>query len=119
MPYIQLQFRRGTALEWSTVNPTLADGELGIETDTLKHKIGDGSTEWNDLGYASLALNNGTTTGDIVRWNNDAGVWESASEPLEFNQIILTPAETAALNQEGSLFYCSTDKAVHVCTSDE
>lgn len=61
----------------------------------------------------------GTVTGDFVRWNAETGSWEVKSEPLEFNQIILTPAETAALNQEGSLFYCSTDKAVHVCTSDE
>ena len=61
----------------------------------------------------------GTATGDFLRWNAETGSWEVKSEPLELTQIILTPAETAALNQEGSLFYCSTDKAVHVCTSDE
>jgi len=32
--------------------------------------------------------------------------------------IVLTPAEEAILNQEGGLWYKSTDKAVDVCTSD-
>jgi hypothetical protein len=54
MPNIQLQFRRGTALEWSTENPTLAVGEMGIEIDTKLFKIGDGNTAWNSLSYGGL-----------------------------------------------------------------
>ena len=42
MPFIQLQFRRDTALLWQTNNPTLAIGELAIETDTGLFKIGNG-----------------------------------------------------------------------------
>ncbi len=48
------QFRRGTAAEWTAANPTLADGELGLERDTRFYKIGDGTTAWNSLAYASL-----------------------------------------------------------------
>lgn len=51
---IQIQFRRGTATEWSTVNPTLAEGEMGIETDTNLFKIGTGLDLWNDLPYGGL-----------------------------------------------------------------
>ncbi len=51
---VQIQLRRGTASEWTAVNPTLAAGELVIETDTDKYKIGDGSTAWTSLGYSSL-----------------------------------------------------------------
>ncbi len=51
---VQIQLRRGTASEWTAVNPTLAVGELVIETDTDKYKIGDGSTAWTSLGYSSL-----------------------------------------------------------------
>ncbi len=51
---IQIQFRRGTAAEWSSVNPTLAEGELGIETDTDLFKIGNGIDLWNDLDYGGL-----------------------------------------------------------------
>lgn len=51
---IQLQFRRGTAAEWSSVNPTLAEGEMGIELDTDLFKIGNGIDAWNDLDYGGL-----------------------------------------------------------------
>jgi len=50
---VQIQFRRGTASQWSTANPQLAAGELGLETDTGKFKVGDGSTYWNTLAYSS------------------------------------------------------------------
>lgn len=51
---VQIQLRNDTASNWTTANPTLAQGELGIETDTRKYKIGDGSTAWNSLAYGSL-----------------------------------------------------------------
>lgn len=47
----QIQIRRGTAAGWSSANPVLAAGELGVETDTLLVKAGNGSTAWNSLTY--------------------------------------------------------------------
>ena len=47
----RIQIRRDTAANWTSANPILAQGELGIETDTLKVKAGTGSTAWNSLGY--------------------------------------------------------------------
>ena len=47
----RIQIRRDTAANWTSVNPTLAQGELGVETDTNKFKVGDGSTAWTGLGY--------------------------------------------------------------------
>jgi hypothetical protein len=52
MAQARIQFRRGTATEWTSANPTLAVGELGLETDTSKFKIGDGSTAWTSLAYS-------------------------------------------------------------------
>lgn len=46
-----IQVRRDTAANWTSVNPTLAAGELGFETDTSKFKIGTGSTAWTSLTY--------------------------------------------------------------------
>lgn len=44
--------RNDTAARWKEVNPVLAMGEIGIETDGAKgYKIGDGVTHWNDLAY--------------------------------------------------------------------
>lgn len=38
---------------WEAQNPLLQRGEMGIEQDTGKFKIGDGVTRWNSLGYSS------------------------------------------------------------------
>ena len=46
-----IQIRRDTAANWTSANPTLAQGELGLETDTLKLKAGDGSTAWTSASY--------------------------------------------------------------------
>jgi hypothetical protein len=58
---VQIQFRRGTASEWATVDPVLAVAEMGIETDTNLFKIGDGGTRWNALDYGGLRGFNGST----------------------------------------------------------
>ena len=51
---IVLQLRHGTAADWVPVNPLLAVGELGYETDTGLFKIGNGLTGWNSLPYGGL-----------------------------------------------------------------
>ena len=49
----RIQLRNDTASAWTMANPILAQGEMGIESDTLKQKIGDGTTAWNALGYSA------------------------------------------------------------------
>lgn len=66
---IQIQLRRDTAANWTSANPTLAAGELGLETDTAKYKIGNGSTAWNSLSYSSLPSN--ALSADIVNAKGD------------------------------------------------
>lgn len=66
--------RRDTAANWTSTNPTLAAGELGFETDTLKFKIGNGSSAWTALTYsqdASLlsgaaSITSLTTSGNVI-----------------------------------------------------
>ncbi len=61
MPRInQIQLRRDTAANWTSVNPTLAAGEVGLETDTRQIKAGDGATAWASLAY--VAVPNGAVT---------------------------------------------------------
>jgi hypothetical protein len=48
-----IRHRRDTAANWTSNNPVLEAGQLGLETDTLKIKFGDGTTAWNSLSYAS------------------------------------------------------------------
>jgi hypothetical protein len=52
----KIQIRRDTAANWTSANPTLAQGELGLETDTSKIKAGTGSTAWTSLGYYTLGV---------------------------------------------------------------
>lgn len=47
-------FRRDTEANWSSANPTLAQGEYAWVIGTNKFKIGDGTTAWNDLDYLDL-----------------------------------------------------------------
>ena len=49
--YIRFRLRRRTAADWTSVNEILLDGELGVETDTRRAKLGDGATLWNALPY--------------------------------------------------------------------
>lgn len=61
----QIQFRRGTAAQWSSTNPVLSAGELGYETDTGNFKIGNGSSAWN-----SLLVLNGITADSTATFTN-------------------------------------------------
>ena len=65
----RIQLRRDTSTNWTTNNPILASGELGIETDTNQVKIGNGIGNWDVLPY--LASEGGVTSvngkqGDVV-----------------------------------------------------
>lgn len=46
--------RRDTVANWVAANPTLGLGEVGVETDTNRFKIGDGATYWTALEYAVM-----------------------------------------------------------------
>ena len=53
MATVRIQVRRGTAAQWTSANPTLAAGELGVESDTNLFKFGNGSSTWTALSYAN------------------------------------------------------------------
>ena len=61
MAVVRIQLRRDTASNWTSADPTLAAGEIGIETDTDQFKIGDGATAWTSLGYGGLQGPTGAT----------------------------------------------------------
>ena len=50
-----IRLRRGTAAEWTSVNPVLGDSEPGYVTDEQRLKVGDGVTAWVDLPYTPTA----------------------------------------------------------------
>ena len=64
---IRIQLRRDTAANWISSNPVLRQGEMGIETDTLKIKLGDGTSTWTQItAYMNLVPDGNSTIGDYV-----------------------------------------------------
>ena len=63
-----IQLRSDTAANWTSVNPILAVGEQGFETDTGKYKIGNGFAAWNSLSYLS-ATSNDDQISSLRRWH--------------------------------------------------
>lgn len=51
---IRIQLRNDTAENWNTQNPLLLKGEMGVETDTGKTKIGNGTDHWTTLKYSGV-----------------------------------------------------------------
>ena len=52
---LRIQLRRDSASNWAANNPILLSGELGVETDTLKFKIGNGG-RWNTITSYAFKL---------------------------------------------------------------
>ena len=67
----RIQLRRGGAQEWANSNPTLAQGELGIELDTGRFKIGDGVSAWNSLRYERPVESTSNTANTLVQRDAD------------------------------------------------
>ena len=61
----KIQLRNDLAATWNSKNPVLLKGEMGVETDTRKIKIGDGTTAWKALSYVGADVN------DILAVIND------------------------------------------------
>jgi len=107
MAYKTLQLRRDTATNWTNNDPTLAEGEIGVETDTLKFKIGDGSTAWTALGYAA------TSAGDIAElvmdtmgaaWQDTNSIditYTDGSDTIEADVLISSSPGDVTLSIEG------------------
>ena len=51
---IRIQLRNDTAENWTTKNPLLLKGEMGVEIDTRKIKIGNGTDRWTALEYSGV-----------------------------------------------------------------
>jgi hypothetical protein len=119
-----IQIRRDLAATWTSVNPTLASGEIGLETDTKKLKVGDGTTAWTSLvyytlgvaGYAPLAspvftgaVNASGTleiagtaiTATAAELNYVDGVTSAVQTQLDAKAVLASPAFTGTVTSTG------------------
>lgn len=49
---VTIQLRRDLAASWTSNNPVLAQGEVGVEYDTGNLKVGNGTSTWTELSYS-------------------------------------------------------------------
>lgn len=95
---IQIQYRRGTAAEWTSANTLLAVGEPGYETDTGKFKVGDGTLRWSILPYATIqprVLSSASSTSPFAWSSNiyDTFVFTALANALTINADSGTPVQ--------------------------
>lgn len=110
-----IQLRRDTAANWTSANPTLAQGELGLETDTLKIKAGDGSTTWTSLGYLIDTGGYVTLTGTQTLTNktiNAVSLQEANKNVVTEADIGTAPNEVPINQYLGSLAYQNKESVI-------
>ena len=83
-----LNHRRNTAANWTSTNPILAFGEVGLETDTGRFKFGDGATAWNSLAYGSPVAANPTATIGLTATNGSAATFLRSDGAPALSQAI-------------------------------
>ncbi len=49
--YATITVRRDSTLNWYAANPRLALGEIGVDMNRLRFKVGNGIDKWNELPY--------------------------------------------------------------------
>ena len=87
----RMQQRRDTAANWTSNNPTLANGEIGIESDTKKMKVGDGTTAWTSLTYAATGTVTSITAGTGL---SGGTISSSGTIAIESTVATLTGSQT-------------------------
>lgn len=79
--------RNDVAANWTAVNPILLKGEIAVESDTGKVKVGDGATAWNSLAYLS-------SSGGAGAWGSITG---TLSSQTDLQNALNTKADTTAV----------------------
>ena len=77
----KIQLRRGSATDWTTIDPVLAEGEIGYEIDTGRFKIGkEGGNQWSMLPYAGGS--------DIIPGTGIATIFDATNNAYTIHSVI-------------------------------
>jgi hypothetical protein len=96
---VKIQLRGDTAANWASVNPVLLNNELGLETDTKKLKVGNGSTAWNSLAYFPSIVTGGTVLGNLEIGTTGTLTFEgSTADGFETTLGVINPTADRTIN---------------------
>jgi hypothetical protein len=101
---VEVRLRRDTQNAWFFKNPILGSGQMGLEADTNKIKIGDGITPYNSLPYFGTGPGNGSVTS--VAANIGAGALSISGSPITTSGTLTfswTGANTQQVLGDGTL----------------
>lgn len=127
--HARMRQRRATAANWTSHNPVLGPGEVGLELPApgdphlpgpndsrwIKVKVGDGTTAWNDLPYLGFGDPDALPTGgtqyrtiwvDQENGDDDTGERENPAKPFEGLHAAVAAAEA------GDIIICSQGEHV-------
>ena len=104
---VRLQLRADTAANWTAANPTLLANEVGLETDTKKLKVGNGSSAWNSLAYFPSIVSGGTVLGNLEIGTTGTLTFEgSTADGFETTLAVTNPTADRTItlpNQSGTV----------------
>ena len=121
----QIQLRRDVADNWTSQNPILAQGEVGVDLTTNKFKIGNGTTAWNDLVYSNepfvLPIASATTLGGVkaaakTEEHTEEVVVDAAGK-LYVTSSVTESEFTAGLGAKQDAFSVDTPMSLNVVTN--
>ena len=85
---VRIQLRRDTAANWTSNNPVLRQGEIGIETDTYQMKVGNGTSTWTQITqYMNIVPDGNLTIEDYIP-ASDIGAESGVVGLSSYNAII-------------------------------
>ncbi len=61
--FIRVKIRRGSTSDWAASNPVLALGEIALDMDKHRLKVGNGSSRWAELPFCPVIINDLVTGG--------------------------------------------------------
>ncbi len=113
---VTFQFKRGQSTTFAKKNLILKEGEPGFELDTLRLKIGDGKTAWNNLKYVNeesivVGDNNSIIVNDnIISLNGFEGaqagqsIRKNSNGQLEWYNPVTQDQVTSLMNSVNQMY---------------
>ena len=112
---IRIQIRRDTTTNWTSINPILAEGELGLDIDLDKFKIGNGVDTWTTLIFQEGSIT--TVTDNLTSTSTSEALSANQGQVLKTLVHAIPPETTTTLSINANVL-TYTDEAGAATTID-